>query len=426
MFKVLILAYYFPPMGLSGVQRVTKFVKYLPQFGWSPRVITCEPGTYYAFDETLLSDIPGDKVTIHRIKGKEVNSVLPKKGTVEMPSELTRKTLSAISSIFFIPDNKKSWSKKAYNFAKELLRKESFDLIFVSGPPFSTFTFASKLKKEFSVPLIFDYRDLWYGNQFAIYPTPIHKSLIMGAEYKALKAADKVIVTNRRIKEKLMEYYKFLQFSDVTILPHGFDPEDMTTSEVPAGYEGDYFHVTYSGIFYEYITPKYFLEAFALLIQSNPEIAKKIKLHFVGLLRKENRKLLTKLNLQDYIIEHGYLPHKEAVGALLKSDLLWFMVGKGRNSDTISSGKMFEYIGTGKPILACLDDGALKSILSEYNGAAIVPSDNPEMIKQELINLFNAHSSNSLPVIDEEFKQKYRRDLMTETLSKEFNAALKV
>lgn len=426
MFKVLVLAYYFPPMGLSGVQRVTKFVKYLPQNGWSPTVITCEPGSYYAFDETLLEDLPKEDVTIHRIRGKEVNSVLPKKGTIEMPSEFTRKTLSAISSVFFIPDNKKSWSKKAYNFAKELLRNEQFDLIFVTGPPFSSFTYASRLKKEFNIPLIFDYRDLWLGNQFAIYPTPFHKMMISKAEYLALKSADKVVVTNRRIKEKLMEYYKFLNFADVTIIPHGYDPEDMEKVSSASGYDGDYFHITYSGIFYEYITPKYFLEAFASLLLTNPEIASKIRLHFVGILRKENKKLITKLNLQDYCIEHGYLPHKESVGALMKSSLLWFMVGKGRNSDTISSGKMFEYIGTGKPILACIDDGALKTVLNEYNGAHIVPSDNPEEIKKEIIRLYRLYTGSSKPVIDNEFKLKYRRDMLTDLLSKEFNAALKV
>ncbi|HRK73277.1 MAG TPA: group 1 glycosyl transferase, partial [Rhodothermales bacterium] len=52
--RVLVIAYYFPPMGGSGVQRITKFVKYLTQFGWEPEVLTVEPQGYYAYDESLM------------------------------------------------------------------------------------------------------------------------------------------------------------------------------------------------------------------------------------------------------------------------------------------------------------------------------------------------------------------------------------
>lgn len=426
MFNVLVLAYYFPPLGLSGVQRTLKFVKYLPANGWKPTVVTCEPGAYYAFDETLLDDIKDKDVEIHRVKGKEINSRMRKKGVVEMPPEFIRKTLKFISSIFYVTDNKKSWSVQAYQYCRKMMSENKYDLIFISGPPFSMFEYAALLKTEFDVPLIIDYRDLWLGNHFAIYTTPLHKSLNRKKEYEVLKSADKIIVTNRKIKERLMEYYQFLKFPDVTILPHGYDPEDFNNNPQNITLEKGYFHLTYSGIFYEHITPKYFLEAFRMIADEKPEAAKKMKLHFAGILRKENRKLITRLGLSEYVVEHGYLNHTDAVGILKSSSALWFMVGEGKNSDTISSGKMFEYIGSGKPILACLADGALKSTLQEYNAAVIVPTADVLAIKNAILSLYSDFQKSSLAEGSTEFRDKFRRDYLTDILAKEFNAALRV
>ena len=108
MYKVLIFSYYFPPKGLSGVQRTTKFVKYLPEFNWSPTVITTGDIAYFAHDYSLLEDLKNENIRVVRVNGKEINSILKKKGTMKMPREIFRKIYSYINSWFYIPDNKKS------------------------------------------------------------------------------------------------------------------------------------------------------------------------------------------------------------------------------------------------------------------------------------------------------------------------------
>ncbi|MBZ0201346.1 MAG: glycosyl transferase family 1, partial [Ignavibacteriaceae bacterium] len=114
MFKVLVLAYYFPPMGLSGVQRTLKFAKYLKDYNWEPTVITTGASGYYAHDSTMLKEAVDAEIKIIRVEGKEINSLLSRNGTVKMPPELLRKIASRASSSLMIPDNKISWSKKAY------------------------------------------------------------------------------------------------------------------------------------------------------------------------------------------------------------------------------------------------------------------------------------------------------------------------
>ncbi len=424
MFKVLVLAYYFPPMGLSGVQRTLKFAKYLKDYNWEPTVITTGASGYYAHDTSLLKEAEEADIKIIRVDGKEINSMLSGKGTIKMPPELFRKIASRTSSSLLIPDNKISWSNKAYKKCKELLSSEKYDLIFVSAPPFSAINTAVKLKKEFNVPLVIDYRDLWFGNQFAFYPTPIHAYLHKKMEYTALKAADKIIVTNRNMKEKILNTFKFLTFEDIFIISHGFDPKDFDGLKVDQK-PNNKLQITYSGIFYEYITPKYFLRAFKKLLEDRPDVAADMQLNFVGILRNENKKLISKLNLQQYVKEYGYLKHKDALAKCMQSDILWMMVGYGRNADTISSGKLYEYFGTKKPIIACLPSGALKNAVTEYGASFITPPNNIEEIKNALFQVYELYKQGTLPMPDEDFVQKHRRDFLTEQLSKQFLLCVK-
>lgn len=426
MFKVLVIAYYFPPKGLSGVQRTLKFVKYFPKYGWNPTVLTSGDAAYYAYDDSLLEDLNDERITIVRAGGRELNSYIPKK-VVKIPREWLRKLLHYFSSLLFIPDNKKGWNRKALDEARKILRAEKHDAIFVTGPPFSSVLLAVKLKQEFGLPLVVDYRDLWFGNQFAVYPTPLHSLAIKRMEYAALKAADKVTVTNRRIKERLLDYYKFLTLNDVVILNHGFDPDDFTRAQaaLPARITGKCV-ITYSGIFYDFITPKYFLKAFKQLTLERPDIASNIQLHFVGMLREENIELIKKLQLEPFVINHGYLPHIEAVKRLLLSDILWFMVGPTRNADTHSSGKMFEYFGSKKPVIACLPEGALKQMLQEYEASFITEPDDVSGIKNALLKCYELYRLGKLPVPPEEVVERYRRDLLTDVLVKELQFLVKV
>ncbi len=424
MFKVLVIAYYFPPLGLSGVQRTLKFVKYMPKYGWQPTVISTGDIAYFAHDKSLQEELDKLNIKVVRTSSADPNSVLSKLGTVKMPNEKVRKLLSLISQSIFIPDNKVSWSNKAFHMASELLSKEKYDAIFISAPPFSAFKMSAKLKKKFDIPLIVDYRDLWYKSYFAFYPTPLHSLLHKRMEYLSLKAADKVMVTNRKIKEKLLNFYKFLTFDDVVIIPHGFDPEDFLMVKPPPK-TTDKLIITYSGIFLEYNTPKYFLEAFKQITIERPDIASKIELHFVGYLRKENQKLVKKLKLEEFVKDFGYMNHDEALKKVMASDVLWFMIGRKRNIDAILPGKMFEYFGSGKPVIACVPEGAAKAASIEYGASFITEPEDLQGIKQAVYSVYELYRTNQLPLPDKNFIDKHRRDFLTETLIKQFQLLIK-
>jgi glycosyltransferase involved in cell wall biosynthesis len=425
MHKVLVIAYYFPPMGLSGVQRTLKFVKYLKNNNWEPTVITTGKVAYFAHDDSLQKELDETGVRVIRVEGAEPNSLLSKHGTIKLPSEFIRKTFNRLSQTFFIPDNKISWAKKAFKKAIEILTTEHFDCVFVTGPPFSQFDVFSSLKKVHNIPLILDYRDLWYDSYFAFYATPFHRLLHKKKEYKALKAADLIIVTNRKLKEKLLNIFPFLTFSDVVIISHGYDQEDFDTINAQPKSQNKMV-LMYSGIFLVYNTPEYFLKAFKQLTIERTDISSSIELHFVGFLNKENQKLIRKLNLQPFVKDHGYVNHIESIAKLKSADVLWFMVGKRRNIDTILPGKVYEYIGSRKPIIACVPEGAAKMAAIEYKAAFITEPDNVQQIKNTILEAYNLFKAGKLPIPDESIVESFRRDLLTEQLAKQLNKVLRV
>src|SRR5690606_12905419 len=138
MYKVLVIAYYFPPMGLSGVQRTLKFVKYMRDYNWEPVVLTSASAGYYAHDNYLLKEAESLNINIIRAGGKDINSRLARKGTIKMPPEFIRKNLSRISNTFFIPDNKKGWTKNSILTALEILSTEYIYLIILTVLTFYT------------------------------------------------------------------------------------------------------------------------------------------------------------------------------------------------------------------------------------------------------------------------------------------------
>jgi glycosyltransferase involved in cell wall biosynthesis len=425
MFKVLVIAYYYPPLGLSGVQRTLKFTKYMKNFNWEPTVITTGDVAYFAHDNSLLKEAEEAGIRIIRTEAADVNALIGKQyKTVKMPKEKIRKLLSRLSKTFFIPDNKKSWAKKAYQTAQKLLQEEKFDIIYVTIPPFSSFMYAAKLKKEFGIPLFVDYRDLWFGNHFAFYPTPYHRYKHKKQEYTALHATEKVIALNRRVKENILLTYPFLSFNDVIIIPHGYDPSDFEVA-VDKSESSKKMKLNYAGIFYENITPEYFLKAFKDLSIERPDIAANIELGFIGYLRDENKGLISELGIGDSVKDYGYMEHKEAVKKLKSSDVLWMMIGKAPNADTISTSKLYEYFGSRKPILASVVDGVAKNALQEYGAAFITQPDDIQEIKDAIIQIHELFRNKKLPTPNEEFVQRHNRISLTEQLTKAFQFYLR-
>lgn len=413
--NVLVIAYYFPPMGLSGVQRTLKFVKYLPQFGWQPTVLTVTPTGYYAQDYTLLEEIRASGIAVERVGSLDPNRLFRKKGVVKMPSERWRKILTYISDTLFIPDNKIGWKRKAIKKAEELFAQTKFDVIFATAPPFTDFLIGKALADKFKKPLVIDYRDPWHEYPYKYYPTPLHKWRNYVLEKRVLRAASRIITTNRRVKELILKRFKFLQYNDITILPQGFDPADFANGKMEAR-KPDVMRMTHAGVFYGDRTPEYFLRALQKVVAEKPELKQKIDVFFVGNLHDAHAEMVKSFGLTECVTMTGYLDHPHCVQALQSSDVLWLML----NNDKQSPGKVYEYLGARKPMLACVPEGFIRQTIEEAGGSVIVPPTDVNAIADAIKNFYELFKQRKLPKPDESVVSNYDRVELTNELSKIF------
>ncbi|MFP4368292.1 MAG: glycosyltransferase [Candidatus Kapaibacterium sp.] len=411
--NALIIAYYFPPMGLSGVQRTLKFVKYLPEYGWKPIVLTSTPASYYAYDESLLDDIDTNITELHRTGAKN-----PQKKKAKFPSYFTQKIGRAVLQTFYQPDSKIKWKKSAFELGCRIMEENDINIIFATAPPFTDFLVARELSKKYDKPFVADYRDTWVDNPFHFYPTPFHKNYSIELEKDILTHASKVFVTTRHAKELILQRYRIISHNDIIILPHGYDPEDFHKAPRVERYNKKLV-ITHSGLFQDNRTPKYFLKALAKFIEENPEAKDKIEARFIGLMRPGHQKLIKKYGLDNNVELMGYLPHKEAVAGILASDVLWLML-----FDTVRSpGKLYEYFGARKPLLVCAPEGIIRQTAEESGAAFSADPKNTAMIKEKLAEIYSLWKSGALPVPDASFTERYNRENITSDLARELSLA---
>lgn len=417
-FNVLVIAYYFPPMGLSGVQRTLKFVKYLQDFGWNPIVLTCDPKQYYAFDESLNDDLRN--AIVYRTKA-DGTGAKNKTKEIKYPSKLRQKVQRIISQTFLQPDSRIFWKKQALETAEEILKNHKIDAIYSTAPPFTDFLVAKEISEKHKIPFMIDYRDLWVDNAYYFYATPFHRRYSAKLENEILTKARRVVVISRSMKESLLRRYKILKHGDVTVIPHGYDAEDMNQNASEFKTRNK-FVLAHSGMFQDDLTPKYFLKALAQAIKKNPELQGKIECRFVGLMKKSHLNLIKRYKLENYVSTLGYLPHKEAIAHCLASDLLWIMIP----NDIVTPSRLYEYIGTRKPILISAPDGSMKQMVMQSGAGFATAVSNINEIETKILELFELWKSNKLPQIPLDYSEKFERKYLTEQLSKELSHTLYV
>ena len=422
--RVLVIAYYFPPMGFSGVQRVLGFVRYLPSSGWLPTVLTVTPRAYLAHDESLLDAIPPEVEVIRTDSPDPLRWLSRKEArTLDFGSERWRKWLQRWSQLVFIPDNKIGWMRPALQAGRKLLSEKPFDLIFSSAPPYTAHLIGMRLSQEFDLPLITDFRDPWVANPRHFYPTLLHRRRHEKLERKVVQHSDFCTVINRQIKETLLPHFHRAEgFHRVHIIPHGYDPADRL--DEPLVEEGERLSLLYTGSFYDAQQPDVFLQGVRHFLDRNPGWEHRLELHFAGLMPPEKRMLIDALGLTAMVKLYGYLPHREVVRLLRSASVLWLTVGRQRGEELISLSKLGEYIGTGKPILGLVPEGAARELLQRYRAAYLCEPDAPEEVARMLEQITQDWERGTFPEPEPMVIRTHSREYLAGQLAGVFSRVL--
>src|SRR5574341_1420512 len=412
--KVGIISYYFPPVGGAGVQRVLKFVKYLPEFGWEPIVLTVKYIQYPAYDDSLLEEIPKE-AKIYRsgsldplrlsyilgtvIGGTKKNSYGPK----EKSSFISR-----ISKFIFVPDNKIGWLFYAVIKGLKIAKENKVDLIFSTSPPPTSHLIALLLKKFLKVPLVVDFRDSWETSLEEKAPSFIHRWL------------------QRKIEKKILNIFqkKCLQLPNLSVITNGYDEGDFRDfKEV----RSDKFTIVYLGTFNRINDPLPFLQALSELSTEFMEFKNQVRFVHIGMALDFNfPELIKKYDLGSLVELKGYLSHRESLKELTSASILLLITTDSPGAETLTTGKIFEYLRAGKPILGILPpSGVAASLIKESGAGVIVSPKNISGIKQILKDYFRKWINCELKVeIDQEKLKQFERRQLTFKLAETFDKVL--
>jgi glycosyltransferase involved in cell wall biosynthesis len=381
--KALLITYYWPPSGGSGVQRWLYFAKYLPEFGIVPTVVTVDAskGSYAVVDESLCHEV--SHISAYRtdtrelikwyslLKSGNTKKNIPQGNVGGKKPGLIDRIAAYIRGNYFIPDARIGWNKYALKQASKLIAQEHFDFIITTGPPHSTHLIGLELKKRFGIKWLADFRDPWsevfYNDVFKRNQRSIKKDAQL--EKAVLEEADLVLTVGPSMRQLLQSKLPGNE-SKVHFIFSGFDAEKLNKAQQ---FEQDRFSIAYVGTMgtgYPYETVKQALVHlnersvqmdFILAGKIDPIVLKNLK-------EAENDHLR--------IIHKGHITHDEALGLMKGSNVLLLCLPFNTLSAIFVSGKLLEYIASGTPIAAIVDSESDAAVLIRDHQAGQVFAQN--------------------------------------------------
>ncbi|MDG2357430.1 MAG: glycosyltransferase, partial [Polaribacter sp.] len=330
--KVLIITYYWPPAGGSGVQRWLKFVKYLQEYGIDPVVYTVDNIRYPKEDKTLLDEVPENtKVLKHSIwEPADLLFWKKKKSQKGGISNASKNSfLSFIRGNFFIPDPKVFWVNSSVKFLQEYLNSNKVDVIISTGPPHSMHLIAQKLHKKNKLKWIADFRDPWtdlyYNKDFNERLFAKKKNKIL--EKSVLENADCVLTVSESLKKQFS-----LNASRVEVITNGFDNEIPSSEDTVLD---KLFTISYIGLLPKQSNPKLFFKVLRKLCSQNENFKNDLKLNFIGDISDDVRKEVFKNKLEENTSFKGYVDHKKAIEYQSKAQVLLLLIPNTKKSKGI-------------------------------------------------------------------------------------------
>lgn len=411
--KVLIITYYWPPAGGSGVQRWLKFVKYFQQYDIKPIVYTVDNPNYVIIDKTLQNEVP-TSVQILKQPIKEPNNILShfsvgknqtSAGFLDAKPSLLGKIFQYIRANFFIPDARKFWIKPSVKFLSDYLSRNTIDVLITTGPPHSLHLIGLQLKRKLGVKWIADFRDPWteidYFHQLPLTEKSIKKHCQL--EKEVVSNADYVLVVGKTMKAN---YLKFNQ--NIEVISNGFD----TGKSAPNIVLDKKFTMVHIGMMNEDRNPIILWKVLAEIITENETFSHDLHIKLIGKCADEVIRSIQKNNLESNLELIEYLPHKQVINLQKSAQVLLLPINNVPGAKGIITGKIFEYLQAKRPILTIgPTDGDLAEIVKSTNSGTIVDFSDVKTLKRVLLELYNNYKNRNLNVQSTNIEQFNRKNL---------------
>jgi hypothetical protein len=431
------IAHHFPPDCSAGTFRPLRFVRHLPSLGWQPIVIADDPLNYDLYDPGLLDLVPPSTEVV-RVRNPDPWKAFQERRTGRFQQNvatmsqdtvlrvyashhrplrsLLREAVRKLECTFYYPDMAMLWIGAATKLAVKACQRSGAKVIWATGSPWSSLVVARKVSQRIRIPYVIDLRDSWtltYDELQARQPEwakardrKLLRTLFSGAQAVVLRYMSEAECYWRAYPGALDE-------KRIHLIPNGYDGK-IASTDVP---KGDRCLVLYTGGIAPYIYES-LLEALAVLKQSEPAVARQLRLVFVGFQTELVAKNVMHLNLADIVETSTALPFSEVTRLQSEAHALLLLGWKPQPGVEYGGSKIFGYLKAGRPIIGVLPQDENSRILRSVGVTTIADANSIEQINSVLRQLVNAWSTDKLPALlpDRATCEKYSAERQTEAL----------
>jgi glycosyltransferase involved in cell wall biosynthesis len=433
--KVLTVAFDFPPRCASGVYRPTGLVKYLARLGWELTVLTVRASKGEVGDPTLLAKVPPQVKVVQTsylslagwedsaAKGLRFAGALQPAGRPSRSSVFNRalrRAASFVRSCMYFPDVFAGWIPFAVSKAIRLNRRHHFDVVYTTSPPRTSLAVGLILKTLLRIPWVAEFRDPWY-------PAESHFRQAMDRRLLRLilRIADSLVVVTEGFEQELARFYP--QWANkLTLIRNGYDEEDFANSEgppctiLPSGY----LHMTHLGTIYPGHSGNFF-PALAALLEENPELQRVVRVNIIGFPDGAVKEFAADPTLNGIVHLRDFVHHDDALKFIVASDYLLIFLGDREFSRLAVSGKFYEYLRGGRPILALAYDGDLKRLIETSGAGWVVDPEDTAAIKRILRTILqNDKNVGISSPVSPEFVEQFRYDRLARKVAEVLNSTV--
>lgn len=436
--NVLIFANHFPPIGGSGVQRPMKFAKYIKNFGYTPIVVTrayCEKALSFDYSQT-------DELKTVGIIRVQDTPYYPE----EMTNEDFKLLMNLLSSIGLdhswceeyrniafqkwetIPDVDVMWVIYCMNNISRFIDLKTVSIVYTTIGPYSSALFGAYLKKRYGIKWVLDYRDPWCLNDYnmrAFYEFRMdRRDFEKELEIALLKTADHVVSASEAFCD---DFRKYCPVVKTTCITNGYDEEDFLGIAYDGG-KGEFFDILFNGYIYDNYDIGFVLEVLNEMISEDSIGRDKLRLVFNGSDPSKYSKFMA-LDKNNIVRYNGYLSHRKSLESLCSANILLLFGMFGEGAYSIYSGKLFEYMRTGIPILSISSPyGVQHEMVEEHGHGITATSEDKEKIKEFILEQYTEWKDNKTVRIKEpdDYVRSFSRECLTKRLADVFDEVLSV
>ena len=432
--RILLVTHYFPPYDHIGSARTGKTAKYLERFGHDVRVIAAR-NTLTPF-ATMPVEIPAAHViytpwinwffkmdlALNRLAQRLRGSRAPNAGNAvpqreqaarESPGNRSGMTLAGkrirdvLRTVFYFPDAQIGWLPFGIRAGRQLMATWHPDVILASSGPYTALLIARSLSREFGIPWVAEFRDLWVENHQYQHPA-WRRSVETRFEKSVVSEASGLVTVSEPLAERLRKTYD----ADTEVVYNGFDPGDHGRGV--GGTRGTDLTLVYTGWVYPQQTLAPLFDAVRLLAVD----ARNVRIVFYGSDAELVRGLAEESGIGRLVETRDAVSFMESLRLQREADVLLYLSWNDSAQTGIFSGKLLQYFGARRPILAVgsRDNAPARVILERRLG--FVSSDSREISGRIADWMFEKRKTGEIKEIPVDAAADFSRENQTRRLER--------